>query len=402
MQSQGLMLHWPIQRARSAAPPVFARMEVRRQADAVVREAWDALEQAAPCSLYQTRAWLLPWFETLGRKKGVSPAFLLAWGADARPLALLCLGLRRRGPLTIASFGGGKDGNFSFGLFQPTVPWSPRDLRLLLTRAACEIGVDAYVLTNQPHGWQGSANPLAALPHQPAPSHAYGTALGPDAEAFFAGKLSNDSRKKLRKKEARLAAMGPVTYRRADTAEERARVLDAFFQQRLARFRAQGIASDFDDPQMRAFLDRASAPDGDGAALELHLLAVGERIVAVFGGGVSAGAWSGAVNSFDADPQIAKSSPGDLLLMKVIAAQCALGRSHFDLGVGEARYKATFCDTTIPLFDSFVAVTAGGWLFTTVYAAALRAKRAVKREPRLFALAKRLRSLRSRAADQAT
>ena len=42
--------------------------------------------------------------------------------------------------------------------------------------------------------------------------------------------------------------------------------------------------------------------------------------------GAAAPSLSGSINmfnSFDADIEIAKSSPGDLLLMKVIAAQCA-------------------------------------------------------------------------------
>ena len=150
---------------------------------------------------------------------------------------------------------------------------------------------------------------------------------------------------------------------------------------------------------MRAFLERASTPDENGPGLELHALAVGERIVAVYGGGAHAGRWSGMVTSFDADPEIAKSSPADLLLMKVIAAQCAAGRTFFDLGVGEARYKAVFCDTPIPLFDSLLPITASGWVFTTTYSALLRAKRFVKQDPRLFAWAKRLRAWRGRAAS---
>ena len=99
-------------------------------------------------------------------------------------------------------------------------------------------------------------------------------------------------------------------------------------------------------------------------------------------------------NSFDSDVEIAKSSPGDLLLMKVIAAQCAAGVRRFDLGIGEARYKATFCDEAIPLFDSFVPASLKGWVYLKLLAVSLRAKRTVKQNGRLFALAKRLRTLK--------
>ncbi len=391
MHPQALTLDAPAAPVQRAAAGAFARVEVRRQADATVREAWSTLERAAPCSIYQTRAWLLPWVETLGADAGIAPAFVLAWGGDGSVVALLCLGLRRRGPLRVASFLGGKDSNFSLGLFRPGTRWSAGDLRRLLQSAAREIGADAFVFANQPFDWNGAANPLAALPHQLSPSAAYGTALIPDVDGFLAGKLSKDARKKLRKNVARLAETGALAYGVAATPSTRARVLDAFFRQRLERFRAQGIASSFENPMMRVFLERAATPGADGFGLELHYLAAGERIVAVYGGAAHAGRWSGMFNAFDTDPDIAKTSPGELLLMKVIAAQCLAGHTHFDLGVGEARYKARFCGTALPLFDSFIPATPLGWLFTEAAAGVLRLKRRIKQNPRLFRWAKRVR-----------
>ena len=404
MQAQGLMLD------RSApsqvAACIFARAEVRREVDAVVLGAWAVLERSAPCSVYQTRAWLLPWIDTLGRKADVAPAFVIAWSADGRPLALLALGMHRRGPLRVARFLGGKDSNFSLGLYASGAAWTRADLRLLLRRAAEEMGADAFVFANQPFDWHGAVNPLATLPHQLSPSAAYGTALMPDANAFLAAKLSKDSRKKLRKKEARLAEGGSLAYAVAASSADRARAIDALIKQRLERFRSQGIASDFEDPRMRSFLERASTPATEGGhdlGLEFHTLSVGDRIVAVYAGSAHAGAWSGMVNSFDADPSIGRNSPGDLLLMKVIAGQCAAGRSRFDLGVGEARYKATFCDTAIPLFDSFVPATARGWVYVRAAAFARKIKRRVKQNAQLFAWAKRWRSRKGAALpDQAT
>ncbi len=402
MQAQGLMLDRSTSSTRAVAFCSFSRAEVRREIDAVVLDVWAALERTAPCSVYQTRAWLTPWIDTLGRKADVVPAFVIAWSADERPLALLALGIHRRGPLRVMGFLGGKDSNFSLGLFASGAAWTRADLRLLLRHAARQVGADAFVFANQPFGWNGAANPLAALPHQLSPSAAYGTALIADAEAFLAAKLSKDSRKKLRKKEAKLAETGSLSYAVAASAADRAHAIDALIRQRLERFRSQGIASDFEDPRMRSFLQRASEPE-PGAGVEIHTLSVGERIVAVYAGAAHAGAWSGMVNSFDADPAVARNSPGDLLLMKVIAAQCTAGRSHFDLGVGEARYKATFCGTTIPLFDSFMPTTAGGWLYVKAVAFARKVKRRAKQDTRMSAWAKRWRNRKGSAPpNQAT
>ncbi len=391
MHTQSSELSFRAPATREVASCAFAAIEVRREADLTVREAWAALEQAAPCSIYQTRAWLLPWMATRGARGDLAPAYVLAYDGNGRAIALLCLGTRRRGPVRVATFLGGKDSNASLALLRPDANWSADDLRLLLKRAARQLGVDAFVLVNQPFAWRGARNPFVLLPHQPSPSAAYGTALLSDAEAFLAAKLSKETRKKLRKKEARLAELGPVTYRVAATSADRIRMLDAFFRQRLERFRAQGVVSGFGDPQMRAFLDQAATLGEDGCGLELHALATGDRIVAIYGGAAHAGAWSGMVNSFDADPDVARSSPGDLLLAKVIAAQCAAGRSQFDLGIGEARYKSSFCDTAIPLFDTLFPTTLAGWIFTQAMAAFLRLKRRIKQDPRLLAWVKWLR-----------
>ena len=234
-------------------------------------------------------------------------------------------------------------------------------------------------------------NPLALLDHQASPSAAYGTGLPEKAETLFAAKLSKDARKKLRKKESRLAASASLTHRVAVTPEEQATILEAFLAQKIERFRARNIASDFGSPAMRAFIEAASAPNGRG--LELHALYADERIVAVYGGASWQGQWSGMFNAFDTSDEIAKASPGDLLLMKVIAKACADGLTRFDLGIGEARYKAALCDETIPLFDARFAVTLRGRIATDVHAMRQRIKRGVKGNARLFALAKAVRAL---------
>ena len=377
----------------------FASVVVHRDAATILAD-WAWLEHEAPCSIYQTRAWLLPWIETLGRQAGITPLFALARDADDRPVALLCLGLTNFGPLTVARWLGGADANFAMPIMRPGPAWTRAEtMRLLreISRVAGRGAPDAYLLQNQPFDWRGHRNPLALLRHQASPSAAYATALPIDADDLFRAKLSKDARKKLRKKEARLAAIGPVTHRLVATTDERARILDAFFAMRIARFRQQGLATQFETPAMRAFLEAASAPSGTGIAL--HALLVGDRVVAVYGGAAHDGQWSGMINAFEADVAIARSSPGDLLLMRVIRASCESGARRFDLGIGEARYKVVLCDETVPLFDAFVPVTVAGYGLARLMAARQSIKRRLKGDARLFALIKRMRA-RAVGADR--
>ncbi len=383
----------------STASRPFARVSIHREPNTAVIAAWADLEQVAPCTIYQTRAWLLPWLDTLGLGMDVSPLFIVASDVAGDPAALLCLGIRRLGPFRLATFLGGKHGNLNMGLFRPGAAWTPVDLKDLFSIAATHLGADAphaYVFRNQPVVWAGLENPMAALKAQPSPSAAFGMTLSASADELFNRKLSKANRKKLRKKEHRLAEMGAVIYRSPVEARDRAMILDAFGAQKVARLQEDGIVSEFGDPLMRRFIETANIGAPHGIGIELHALCVAERVVAVYGGAAWNGHWSGMFNSYDADPDIARSSPGELLLMKVIATQCAAGRGGLDLGIGEARYKAVMCDEEIALVDTFLAMTTTGAALAVLVAAAARGKRLIKQNPVLMRWMRRLRGLAAR------
>lgn len=378
----------PSRTASTQTARAFAGVEVF-DAPAGVLAAWAELEAAAPCSIYQTRAWLVPWVAAFAGPRGLRPAFVLARDDAGRPAALLCLGIHRHGPLRIARWLGGRDANFNLPLLARS-DWTPAELRHLLREATAALGPsrpDLYALVNQPLAWGGAANPLAQLRRQPSPSFAYATTLPADAETLFAAKLSKETRKKLRRKEKRLAVLGPVTHEIVRGGAAQAETIDTFLALRNARFREQSIASPFEAPEMRAFI--VAACGGAPPGLDLHVLKAGARIVAVYGGAAHQGAWSGMFNAFDTDPAVAPSSPGDLLLGRIVAQACRVGATRFDLGVGAARYKTALCDEEIALFDAFVPMTLLGHAAAVAIAARQTVKRIVKSDPRLFEMVKR-------------
>jgi CelD/BcsL family acetyltransferase involved in cellulose biosynthesis len=367
----------------------FAKVEVHRTLDAIEAD-WAELEVLASASIYQTRAFVMPWLETLGAARKITPLFIVAKDTFGRTIALLCLGVRSYGWFRVASFLGGRESNFNFGLFRPGTYFNAADLRALLREAAKAAGADApdvFVLKNQPYEWNGTHNPFASLQHRPSPSAAYATELGSDAAAFLKSKLSKDTQKKLRKKEARLAEMGSLELITGEDPESARLILDAFFFEKIRRCEEKAITSDFAAPSMRSFFEhlcrQGSAPANRW--LELYGLALGGRIIATYIGAAHGGRFSAMVNSFDSDPEIAKSSPGDLLLMKLIAAQCTDGRTSFDLGIGEARYKMTYCDIKVPLFDVVVPLGAKGYAVAARQAICSRLKTAIKERPQVFA-----------------
>jgi CelD/BcsL family acetyltransferase involved in cellulose biosynthesis len=363
--------------------PLLARVEIH-ESPAEILDIWAQLETNAACSAYQTRAFLLTWIATVGAACRIKPIFVTARDNKGEIIALLPLGIERRGGISRMIFLGGKESNFNLGLFPRPDIFIGSDMDGLLRMIARALGPkapDVFVLLNQPYSWDGVTNPLSLLPHQPSPSYAYEVALPRDPQVFFSARQSKERRKKLRKKEARLAAMGKLTHITNECQASTQAILSAFFAQKTLRCEQQALDTDFSDPNLQQFYEILSKPSFDrGPAMELHALACCHRIVAVFGGIRFYDRFSGMIISFDADVEIAKSSPGELLLTRVISAQCGRGVTTFDLGIGEADYKDIYCDTPVPLFDAFLPITVKGRAYSIYESLLRRLRRSIKQK----------------------
>jgi CelD/BcsL family acetyltransferase involved in cellulose biosynthesis len=371
---------------------------------AAAEPVWRGLEiSGAVASPYQRFDFIAPWQRHVGRRKGVRP--FLVVGSDARgtPLFLLPLGRTRHGPLEVAGFLGGKHANFNGALWR-------RDVAASIDRHAMETivamirqaggGADLLMLTNQPQQWEGVANPLAALRHQPSPSFACRGALAKDFAALVDARVSATQRKKLRKKERVLAGAQPIRYWRAETADEALRVLDVFFAQKAERMAELGLADAFAAPGMREFITAAATAElaSGRPAIELYAASVGDTIVATYGGLVGNGRFSGIFNSMIRN-ELAHESPGQLLLFNLVRMCCERGLTTFDLGVGEAAFKQLFCNEPEPLFDSFLPLTPLGRAAAAACRLRFALKRRIKRSPPVWAT---VRAMRRRLAGRRT
>lgn len=356
---------------------------------------WAELETVAPAPIYQTRRFMVPWFDTMGREAGLTAMIIVVRDAGGAPLALLPLAISRLWGLQVAQFLGGKDSNSNTGLFRPDYAPDADEMLAILKRAAGKARPrpDLYFLSNQPMTWDDRVNPLSRLPHQFSPSMCHSTALMADSEAFRNARLSADNRKKLRYKTRKLEEMGPLRLLTARTREEAGRILEAFYEQKLQRFDDKNISSGFDSPQSRAFFARTCISRiGDReSSVELHALLCDGRIIASYGGGEHRGRFHCMFNSFDADPAYSRFSPGDVLLSMLIERKCRQGLHSFDLGIGEGRYKQSWCDQAEALFDTLIGLTAKGRLVASLVAARQALKRAVKQSSWAWPLIVKLR-----------
>jgi len=358
-------------------------------------DAWAELEECAPASVYQTRRWLLPWIETVCPVIGMTPLLTIARDPSGTPLALLPLGISVFRGLRLVQFLGGTDSNANLGLFRPGFAPPRKDLIAILFQAAhaSKLSPDAFVLANQQLTWEGTQNPFAAIARQDSPSFCYSTALRSDFESFIKERLSADARKKLRAKERKLTEIGPVRHHKAETEADVEAFLDAYFEQRQRRFAQMNITANVRNKVALDYYRRSCLPNGEGPpAIELHALKAGERIVAIYGGGIHRGRFHGMINSFDMDPQVARSSPGDLLLAKLIEDKCREGLTRFDLGIGEGRYKNAWCNEAEPLFDTLIGLSGKGQAFVFMEKMRRRTKRMIKQSDWAWPMAKKIRA----------
>jgi CelD/BcsL family acetyltransferase involved in cellulose biosynthesis len=211
-------------------------------------------------------------------------------------------------------------------------------------------------------------------------------------------RMGANSRKKLRQKERQLAALGPVVFQRARTPVEIDRVLAAFFQQKAARMREQGLSNAFQAENVKEFT-RAAAheidPDTNEPVIELYALSVGDTIIATFGGIVAQGRFSGMFNSI-AGAEFRNYSPGELLLANVIRMCCERGLDKFDLGIGDAPYKRVYCRDAEALYDSVIPITAAGQVAAPIWRVGLNLKGKVKKSDTLLRAIRSITQMMSR------
>ncbi len=361
---------------------------------AAIEADWRALEAHALVTPYQAYGWVQPFTETVGAAHGMDFRYAVLRDALAQAIAILPLVITRRNGIRFAEFIGGKHANYHMGLYAPDFAAAldaETTHRMLDEIGAAIGGLDAFVFVNQPTLWQGVANPTALLAAGPSPSGAYKLALTPgDSEGSLRRAMSSHAHKKLKNKRNRFASFGASRLVKAESEAEITSVIDAFLIQKAARFRAMGVPDPFADPAMRAFLQRAAATGCAAApALELYSLDIEGRSVATYVGAVQGQRFSGMATSFDMDSEIAKTSPGEILLVDLIKLKGNAGISVFDLGVGEARYKTTICDDRDELVDTFLPLTMKGRAFAGVARAKRALKRRVKSSPVLLKLAQR-------------
>ncbi|MFN4228673.1 GNAT family N-acetyltransferase [Parvibaculum sp.] len=356
---------------------------------------WRDFETHAAGTAFQSFDWLSAWYRHVGRELGVTPAIAVVTRQGA-PLMLAPLGIERRFGLSLLVWMGGRLADYKGPLLAPDFEarldvefatlW--RQIRRALPRH------DLVMLDSQPVSLGTPAapfgNPFAALSASPAPDAAYVFDL-PETFEEFSQRYRAETRRIDRSKFRKLEAEGEVSFRIAATPEERVAMTEEILARKAEQLAQQGISSIFEEENyLAAWRDLAGLPD------ERKLLEVAElRLDGAFLSGSVSHVWRGRstlmVHTYDHET-LPKLSPGRLHLLKHLQSSIDRGIDVYDLSVGYAAYKESFCDTPMEMRNAIAGASLAGHGAAAAIRAALAAKRLIKNDPRLMSLVQKARA----------
>ncbi|MEJ5018974.1 GNAT family N-acetyltransferase [Ochrobactrum vermis] len=354
-----------------------------------IGELWEtgAAIHGAPQSL----AWIDNWRAIVN-----ADSFVVGLFDGDGPILLVPLEVISHNGAKIARYPGGSHANCNF-------PWLMKDRGADIERSAVRLlidairkgrlDIDALSLTRQLAQLQGAVNPLLALGKVPNPNPVLSASLGGGFDAVLDRGNRKRKLKKHRQHSRRYEECGGWRIAGPQNRAESDAILDLYFAMKAQRFRQMGIRDPFGDGNVRNFF---KVFFGDGVAKgqdvsELRFLEVGGTIRSIIGKLFS---YTGPTVEFAAiaEDELMTASPGEFLFFEDIRRSCDDGRPIYSFGIGDEPYKREWCDIELKIYDTLVPLSAKGKLFTALQSARNAVAGSLKRNPRLWSLAKTLRS----------
>ncbi len=352
---------------------------------------WQAFEQDAHGTLYQSALWCRAWMETAGKAQGAEPVILTFQRGESIRV-LLPLQIRRRQGVRVLEWLTAPHHGYGAPMLAKDLDEEERGwLMGDIARVLAEAGqFDAIALTETPERISTAINPMWDHCNIAGANASYAVKLTPDFEALNRARCGAERRRTARKHEAGLARAGTLRFGLTQSKEELHRLIDVMFDQQEKRLAELGVHKAFGPDEHRFIHRLADLQDERHPVLAPYHLAVGDAVQAVALGGIHGGRYWALISSLAAGP-LRKHSPGDVTLRMALKACCERGLTSFDFSTGEAPYKALWADEVIRLGVVLRGRNWRGFLWAGAMAARLTLKRIVKQTPVLLAASKALR-----------
>ena len=352
---------------------------------------WESMARMGHALPFQSRAWLQAWGEAFGQELGSEILAVTIRDRDGNPVLALPLVKRRVGLLTSIEFADGGVADYNAPILGPRAPQTADGARRIW-RALLDAlpRSDVIHLERMPLRVGSAINPLSLLTAS-RPSGVSGLAVTlPEGYASWRQALPRRFRMELGRCERLFEALPEARFRRIGPDEPE--VFAAIERLQRARIAALGKPYILDETGPAAFYHHLAR---DEAHAILTAALAGDAVVAALFGLRHGSHY--VMLRIAADPAQARLSPGRLVISKTIEALSADGVTTFDFALGDYTYKRRLGGEPVPLCELLHARSILG-----LHEAALfRLKAFIRGDPKLRALAKRVRGvIRPAAPDQ--
>jgi CelD/BcsL family acetyltransferase involved in cellulose biosynthesis len=348
-----------------------------------VEAVWALLQATGVSSVYQSLEWCKAWQARIGQNTGVVPCLVTAEDGLGNPAFLLPLQFRTRFGLRIVEFFATPQAAYGYGLYSQqflqdgATRWFEHhmaDVIALLPRH------DVLHLQNLPRMLHGFANPLLGARSFLAANVAHLVHLKPEFDQFIGGKRSAESLRSMRKRDAKLAALGTLRFDVPQSAAEIQSTISTMFAQQATRLGKLGINNVFSVDEQAFINDLAQLRSNGRPLLRPYRLRLDDKILAVMLGAHQSSTYWALVSSL-AEGEEMRFSPGDFALRALLKDLCEDGTRCLDFSAGDASYKHHWSDAEVSLHVMVRANSLGGLLFAAYLLTREKIKRLVKRTP---------------------
>lgn len=310
-------------------------LEVEREplSTRAAREAWDELlSRSESNTVFLSSPWLRAWMDTLGR--------------DSEVIAPT---IRHQGKLVAAALFEAHDGLLRFA-GHPRSDYADFLVDKRLNDAGYRHAVQelmACALQTSPSANHFELNrvPTASrtyLELQASSGPFYTTEIGavPAPRMHMSVVQDRLAKKSLKRHDRGLRKLGEVTCSTTTDATLALQDLDEFFQQHIQRWAATDTPSLFNEPSNRDFYRAVAKHLGEAGHLRFTTVRIDDKLAAAHFGFMHDGVFTWYKPSFD--PQLAKQSPGEVLLKRLLERACNENATWFDFTIGGEAFKMRF------------------------------------------------------------
>ncbi len=377
------------------------QLSIHRTIEPLEKE-WRQLEKHSNITIYQRYDWIEACIRTIDNQDDLEPLFVTG-RIDGALVLLLPLTIKQ-GLIQKISWIGKSHSNYNLPLLAHDFAsgLEASDIISLFSKIGKLLPSQSYLkLCCQPVLWQGQHTPLIGLPHQRSTNIAFGMDLTAGIEGVLAAGNAKRKRKKFRSQTRIADGYGGARLVEAKSVAQVNDLLSMFYAQKSERLHEQGVRGVFGGEETRQFLQQMAVSSLISAEpiLQLFALEIGGKVRAICGGGVSGTHFSAYFTSF-ANDELAHISPGEMLLYMMVEHLSNSGFQYLDLGIGEERYKRSWCPDTFEMVDVIIPLSPAAYGHVFAERLALIIKRKVRENDMLWDNFKRSRVLVTKIADR--